>query len=171
MIELRKMDKDDLLIFKKWLSEPHVAKWYEHPMDWIYEIEKQDSEFSWIHHFIVEHGKSPIGFCQYYACKDSDELWEGYTKSGGSYSIDYMIGETDYIRKGYGRQIILKLIEKISLHKDAERIVVQPDEGNKASCGVLLSCGFMLDTEKNIYVKEVLTQHMAVNGQFLGGVC
>lgn len=50
----------------------------------------------------MEHEGSPIGFCQYYACKDSDQLWEGYTKSGASYSIDYMIGETDYIRKGYG---------------------------------------------------------------------
>ena len=155
MIELRKMSMDDLSIFKKWLHEPHVAKWYEHPADWIYEIEKQDSEYNWIHHFIVEHEGKPIGFCQYYACKDSDELWEGYTELGGSYSIDYMIGENDYIHKGYGRQIVLDLVKKITRHSDAKRIVVQPDEENKASCGVLLSCGFLLDTEKNIYVKEV----------------
>lgn len=51
MIELRKKGMDDLIIFKKWLSEPHVAKWYEHPLDWIYEIEKQDSEFNGIHLF------------------------------------------------------------------------------------------------------------------------
>lgn len=124
MIELRKMDMDDLTIFKKWLSKPHVAKWYEHPLDWIYEIEKQDSEFNWIHHFTVEHEGKPIGLCQYYACKDSDELWEGYTELGGSYSIDYMIGETDYIRKGNGRQIVLNLAKIIIRHKDAERIVV-----------------------------------------------
>lgn len=66
-----------------------------------------------------------------------------------------MIGEVDYIRKGFGRKIIFNLIEKVILHEDAERIVVQPDQENKASCGVLLSCGFILDAEKDIYVKEV----------------
>lgn len=71
-------------LYRGGLSEPHVAKGYEHPTDWIYEIEKQNS----------------------------DELWEGYTELGGSCSTDYMIGETDYIRKGYGRQIVLDLVKK-----------------------------------------------------------
>ncbi len=39
------------------------------------------------------------------------------------------------------------------LHSDAKRIVVQPEPENKASCGLLLSCGFALDTEKEVYVK------------------
>lgn len=155
MINLKKMNMTDLEIFKKWLYTPHVAKWYHDPLDWIDEIEKQDNEFNWIHHFIVEHEGTPIGFCQYYACKDSDELWEGYTKLGGSYSIDYMIGEIDYLQKGFGKQILLDLIEKVNLHSDAKRIVVQPEQENKASCGVLLSCGFVFDAEKSIYVKTL----------------
>ena len=118
MILLRKMEPTDLTVFKKWLYTPHVAKWYHEPLDWINEIERQYSEFCWIHHFIVEHERKPIGFCQYYACEDSDEPWEGYTALGGSYSIDYMIGEPDCLRKG-------------------------------------LSCGFVLDTEKEIYVKRL----------------
>lgn len=91
MIQLRKMEQTDLPVFRKWLYTPHVARWYHDPLDWIDEVEKQDGAFCWIHHFIVEHAGKPIGFCQYYACKDSEELWEGYTALGGSYSIDYMI--------------------------------------------------------------------------------
>ena len=61
---------------------------------------------------MVEHEGRPVGFCQYYACEDSDELWEGYTALGGSYSIDYMIGETDCLRRGFGKEIVMALTEK-----------------------------------------------------------
>lgn len=68
---------------------------------------------------------------------------------GGSYSIDYMIGEPDCLRKGFGKMIMAELTDRIALHPDAERIVVQPEPENKASCG------FVLDTEKGIYVKRL----------------
>lgn len=64
MITLREMDIGDLALFKKWLYIPHVAKWYHYPLDWIDEVEKQNKDFNWIHHFIVEHKESPIGFWQ-----------------------------------------------------------------------------------------------------------
>ncbi|MDO4275653.1 MAG: GNAT family N-acetyltransferase [Eubacteriales bacterium] len=153
MIQLRKMEHTDLPVFKKWLYMPHVATWYHDPLDWINEVEEQDGEFCWIHHFIVEYEGRAIGFCQYYACKDSGELWEGYTALGGSYSIDYMIGESDCLRRGFGKMIVADLAGRIALCPDAKRIVVQPEPENKASCGLLLSCGFVFDTEKEIYVK------------------
>lgn len=155
MIVLRQMKTDDLPLFKSWLHTPHVAKWYHDPQEWIDEAEKQDSDFRWLHHFMVEHEGRPVGFCQYYACEDSDELWEGYTALGGSYSIDYMIGETDCLRRGFGKEIVMALTEKIMNHDDAKRIVVQPEPENKASCGLLLSCGFIFDTETGVYIKQV----------------
>lgn len=155
MVCLRKMNSSDLALFKKWLTAPHVARWYHHPLDWIDEIEKQDTAFHWIHHYIAEVDGVPIGFCQYYACKDSDETWSGYTALGGSYSIDYMIGEPHALRHGYGNQIVGALTEKIRLHKDAERIVVQPEEKNKASCRLLEHCGFLFDLNNSIYVKTL----------------
>lgn len=155
MINLRIMNAADLPIFKKWLGTPHVAKWYHDPLEWIKEVEMQDGAFRWIHHFIAEYDYKPIGFCQYYACKDSDELWGGYTQMGGSYSIDYMVGEKEYVHKGFGREIVKNLIEKIKLHGDAERIVVQPEPGNAASCNLLLSCKFVLDTRNDIYFMTI----------------
>lgn len=152
MITTRPMVAADLELFKKWLHTSHIAKWYHDPLAWITEIEQQCETFHWIHHYMVEHDNRPIGFCQYYACADSDEPWAGYTAMGGSYSIDYMIGETDCVGKGFGKKIVLVLIEKIKMHSDAKRIVVQPEMENQASCGVLLSCGFVYDTEKDIYL-------------------
>lgn len=155
MVYLRDLKREDIILFKKWLCTPHVARWYRDPEDWIEELEKQDDEFNWIHHYIVEYGEKPVGFCQYYACKDSDEMWEGYTALGGSYSIDYMIGETNYLYMGLGKKIVADLINKISLHSDAKRIVVQPEQENKASCGLLESCGFAFDEKTRIYVKNL----------------
>ncbi|MET3741361.1 RimJ/RimL family protein N-acetyltransferase, partial [Faecalicatena orotica] len=57
------------------------------------------------------------------------------------------------LRNGFGKMIVTDLTDRIAFHPDAKRIVVQPEPENKASCGLLLSCGFVLDTEKEIYVK------------------
>ncbi len=148
MTILRPMNADDLARFRKWLYTPHVAKWYHDPDDWIAETENKNNEFDWIHHYIVEYDGVNIGFCQYYA-------WGGYTEMGGTYSIDYLIGEKDFIGKGIGRHIVWQLIRKIEEHPDARRIVVQPEQGNKASCGLLLSCGFVYNEQKDIYLYEL----------------
>ena len=155
MIQLRTMDKTDLPRYKSWMQAPHVTPWFTHPLAWIEEVEQQDGAFRWIHHFIAEHDAVPVGFCQYYACQDSDELWEGYTALGGSYSIDYLIGQPEFLRKGYCSQMVAALLQKISLHPDAKRVVVQPDTENTASQALLLSCGFKLDLKTGIYLKTL----------------
>lgn len=61
-----------------------------------------------------------------------------------------MIGEADYLRKGFGKEIVADLINKITLHSDAKRIVVQPEPENESSCGVVF------DSEKGIYIKSLM---------------
>ncbi|MEG0357560.1 MAG: GNAT family N-acetyltransferase [Christensenellaceae bacterium] len=103
----------------------------------------------------MEYEGKPIGFCQYYDYKNGGESWHGDTEIEGAYSIDYMIGETEFLRKGYGKLIINALIEKIKAHGNAIRIIVQPEQENKASCGTLLSCGFTYDEKNEIYIMNV----------------
>ncbi|MFQ9924171.1 MAG: GNAT family N-acetyltransferase [Beduini sp.] len=103
----------------------------------------------------MEDNGKPIGFCQYYACQDSDESLGGYTKLKGTYSVDYLIGELDYLKKGYRKQILESLIYMIMTHDDAKRIVVEPEPENKASCRLLISRGFDFDQATGIYVREL----------------
>jgi RimJ/RimL family protein N-acetyltransferase len=124
-------------------------------LDWIKEIEKRNSEFIWVHHFIVEFNDTPIGFCQYYEYKNSGETWHGDVDIEGTYSIDYMIGEANYLGRGLGKLIIKSLIDKIKLYSNAKRIIVQPEPENKASCGLLLSCDFTFDERNEIYTLEL----------------
>ena len=152
-IKLRVFRDEDIGLFKKWLYNTHVARWYHEPLDWIYEVEKRNSEFIWLHHYIVEHEDKPIGFCQFYEYYNSGETWHGDIDVDGTYSIDYMIGEPNYLSKGLGKQIIRDLVLKISNHTNAKRVIVQPEKENKSSCGVLLSCGFEFDNKNEIYIK------------------
>lgn len=151
-IRLRELTDSDLLLFKEWLYLPHVAAWYHDPLDWIEEVEKRNSEFHWIQHFIVEHEGKPIGFCQYYEYSNSGETWHGSTEISGTYSIDYMIGEAAYLGKGLGKAIIKALIDKIKKEEHAKLIIVQPEPQNSASCKTLLSCGFDYDGVNEIYI-------------------
>ena len=156
MLTLRKMTIDDLPLFKKWLFVPHVSRWYHDPEDWISEVENADGAFDWVEHFIVETDGRPFGFCQYYAFCNSGEDWLEDSETEGTYSIDYLIGDPDALRRGYGKQIVAALTEKISAHKDARRIAVQPEKENAASRALLQSCGFSLvDAQRGVFLKEL----------------
>ena len=147
---LRKLNDEDLLLIKKWLYTEHVHKWFEQPEEWLYEIKERFGEFSFLNHFIALYKQIPVGFCQYYKCREDDGEWNG----DGTYSIDYLIGEIDYLRKGLGRIMITELIKKVFLLDDAKKIVVKPDYGNIPSHIVLLSCGFEFVKEKEFYMIE-----------------
>ena len=150
-VGLRKFKSCDIGLFKKWVYEDYVAKWYEQPLDWIYELEHDQDEFSWVEHFIVVCDGKDIGFCQCYEYKLSGEDWHGDIELEGTYSIDYMIGERDYLKKGIGTNIINLLVKHLFETTSAKRIIVQPDEDNKASCNTLLSAGFTYDEENELY--------------------
>ncbi|MBP7175029.1 MAG: GNAT family N-acetyltransferase [Thermoclostridium sp.] len=152
---LRHFSDEDLPMFKKWLYLPHVAAWYTEPLDWIEEVEKRNSDYSFLYHFIVEADGMPIGFCQFYEYRHSGENWQGDIEIEGTYSIDYLIGDTDYLGKGFGKAMIGTLVEKIKALDNARRIIVQPEQENKPSCNTLLSSGFSYDKSNELYLMEL----------------
>lgn len=154
-VHLRTFQDDDMERFKRWLQMPYVAKWYHEPEDWLREIADRNGEYGWIHHFIAERDGEPVGFCQYYAYTLGGEAWHGSIDTDGAYSIDYLIGEAAYLGKGLGRQIVLGLMDEIRRQDGANRIIVQPDPENFASCGLLRACGFVLDAENEVYIYEL----------------
>lgn len=144
-----------------WLNQDHVKKWFEIPeqgvyiADWLNEVSKRNREFSWIHYFMVQLHDFPVGFALYYDCWDAKEEWYEVSIKGEVYSMDYLIGEPCYTGKGYGKEMIRLLIDKIKLNSTAKSIIVQPDVKNHSSCGVLLSNGFVFDKAKNYFILEI----------------
>lgn len=154
-VNLRMFEESDISIFKQWLYREHVAKWYKKPDDWLDEIAKRDKEYCWVKHFIVETEGIPIGFCQYYDYALGEETWHGNMGVQDTYSIDYMIGESDYLGRGLGTSIVLNLVNEIRNNTTAKKIIVQPETENLASRNTLLSAGFLYDVENDVYYKEI----------------
>jgi RimJ/RimL family protein N-acetyltransferase len=151
-ITLRPFADNDLPQFAAWLREPHVVPWYTPAEDWLHEVENRRGEFAFISHFIVLADGAPIGFCQYYPYWLSGEDWHGAVPVAGTYSIDYMIGNPAFLRRGCGAQAIRLLTRAVFAQPDAARIIVQPDEENAASRGVLAAAGYVLDTDNGVFI-------------------
>ncbi len=146
---LRKFCDNDISLFEKWLAEDYIAKWYNPAFEWLDEIAQQ---YCWIQRFIAECHSKPIGFCQYYEYKKGKEDWHGEIDITKAYSIDYLIGERNYLNKGLGKELVLAVVSKVISLTDADKIIVKPDEDNTVSCRTLLSAGFTYDNANKIYV-------------------
>ena len=153
-LKLCTIEDNDIPLLEKWLNKDYVIKWYEEPDAWLYDVKERFNEFSFVSHFIVKLKDTPIGFCQYYTCSEAGEDWYGDISQDGTYSIDYLIGEEEYLGKGFGKSIVHLLIQKIFSLSSAKRIIVNPESDNKASCNTLLSNGFIFDQKNMLYLKE-----------------
>jgi RimJ/RimL family protein N-acetyltransferase len=153
-ISLRGITDSDIEQLSKWLEKEHVAKWFENPHSWLQEIEGRHGEFSYIKHFIIEYQGQPIGFCQYYDCYFGQEKEDWYTveNSGEVFSIDYLIGDTYFLGKGIGRDLVGLLEEEI-IKSGGEKLIVKPDKENAASNNLLKSKGY---THNGEYYEKIL---------------
>ncbi|MEA5137206.1 MAG: GNAT family N-acetyltransferase [Candidatus Fimivivens sp.] len=163
-ISLRPFQDTDVAMFTSWLHKDYILKWYQDPEDWLTEINGRHDEYAWIHHFIVMDNKISIGFCQYYDCYNAKDLENWYTvnRRGDMCSIDYLIGNEEYLGKGYGKEIVRVLTGHIKDTETTREIVVQPDQENNASKGVLLANGYVFDKQKKYYSK-LLKSLSAIN--------
>ena len=154
-ITLRPLYDNDVSLMEHWLYAEHIAPWYEHPEDWLNEIRNRHGEFSFLTHLIAEMDGNPIGFCQYYDCFDARGLedWGLPIPSAGEiYSIDYLIGEPDYLRRGFGKEIIRRLLE-IVRGLGGKKVIARPEEDNEASRRSLMGNGFTWSG--NYYILEL----------------
>lgn len=141
-MNLRRLEDKDLNIVYAWLLKPRIKHWFHPTEEWVSELELGSTKFSFITHFIVEEKGKPIGFCQYYYFPLGGETWNGSIPAKDCYSIDYLIGDDDYIGKGYSRRIVTELINHIRDNTDARYVIAQPEEDNTVSKKTLLSAGF-----------------------------
>jgi RimJ/RimL family protein N-acetyltransferase len=153
-ISLRPFADSDIPIFTEWLQKPYIKKWYDPIDEWLEEVKNRGGEFSFLHHFIVICGDTPIGFCQYYDCFDSREYedWNGriFEYPCEVYTIDYLIGNENYLGKGYGKELV-RILTELAFSLGAKEIIVDPDRENAASNGVLRANGYVYNEKCGFY--------------------
>lgn len=149
---LKPVDESDIKQLETWLNKDYILKWYHDADEWLNEIKERNGNFSFLNHFIVLKDNIPIGFAQYYDCYDAQEEWYSINQPNKIFSIDYLIGEEKYLRKGYGKGIVALLTDKIRKQYPKAGIVVQPENENIASCKALLANGFVYDEKKEYFI-------------------
>ncbi len=152
---LKKFTDQDIPLLTKWLDAEHIKPWFTDPQAWLDEVREREGEYSWIRHYIICRSSATIGFCQYYPYWKSGEDWHGNIPVEGTYSIDYLIGEVENLKKGYASAAVRLLGERIAEEKDAKRIIVQPETDNHASRNTLLSAGYSYDTANGLFLLEI----------------
>lgn len=156
---LRKMASKDIRVVEEWLNKDYIKKWFGDPRDWLNEIYNYNGEYSWIKHYIVEYNHVQIGFCQYY---DTGKTGEGYAwdhEPAGTYGIDYLIGDEQYLGKGIGNRVIEELSKVVIINEEPVQLIADPIKENVASIRVLENNGFKYDDATGLYklfTKEIV---------------
>ncbi len=143
-LTLRPFFENDIALMERWLIADHVKPWYENPEDWLNELNNRRGEFLFIKHFIAEVEGVPIGFCQYYDMfyGKEHEDWIKIDEPGNMFSIDYLIGEPEYLHKGFGQKMIAQMLD-ILRNKGIKTVVVKPDSNNAKSNRALEANNFV----------------------------
>lgn len=146
-IAFKPLGKKDLPMFFSWVKKPHIAKWWKSDT---YEkfVEKYRPKISaqnYVYPFIIYINEKPIGYIQYYLADKADDGWwcKQQGQPVGTVGMDIIIGEEEYIGKGFGPIFIKKFIEKIFKETKVSKIIIDPDVKNEAAIRCYEKVGFV----------------------------
>jgi aminoglycoside 6'-N-acetyltransferase len=146
-VTLRVMGSEDLELVQRWLSVPHVAKWFLAGSSLEREIgDVRDGVAGRqpMHMLVAVHEEAAIGWCQWYRC-DIDPAWAEDVGAGPTdVSIDYAIGDPALCGRGLGTHFVGALVRLVRAEHPGCGIVSDPDERNVPSRRVLEKNGFEL---------------------------
>lgn len=164
--KMRNIDEDyDLML--KWYKNPVVTEYFtpiiKTKEECIKKYFPRINGESKVVACIIELGKKPIGYVQYYPIDDEDKQrfnLEGYDSV---YGIDIFIGEEGLYSKGAGSKCLKILIKYLFLNESVEIIIIDPEIRNEIAINCYKKAGFIPylkisddDKEKLIlYIKKV----------------
>ncbi|NNM59972.1 MAG: GNAT family N-acetyltransferase [Legionellales bacterium] len=139
----------DFPTLHRWFNEPHVQTLYSLRNWTLTEVEKKLSPYVMqtvsVRGFVVFSESTPIAYCQY--CPIIDYPWpnqdfpdEIIERAAG---LDLLMGEVDYIGKGFGQQIVETFLQQI-IWPSYDYCLVDPDSRNTRSLRLFRKCGFTL---------------------------
>jgi RimJ/RimL family protein N-acetyltransferase len=136
----------DIQLYDNWdkSKSEYLHEGYSNIKNWLGQLIRRDTDYSYIKFFVVKNDNCKIGFCQYYDCFYTKEDGLKSESQNHTYTIDYIIAEFDYLNKGYGREIIKKLLKRIKKEYSV-KIIVKTEKNNSSAKENLIENGFILD--------------------------
>jgi RimJ/RimL family protein N-acetyltransferase len=151
MLTLEPMRATDLDLVTAWLDAPEVARWYVVGSTIAEEIDELHRCIVGVEPttvlLVVERTK-PIGWCQWYLCRDYPEHAREVGADPDDAGIDYAIGDPTRRRQGVGTELIAALVTHIRQRHPRAGVIADPEASNTASRRVLEKNGFRLLDER-----------------------
>lgn len=151
MLTLQPMRTQDLDLVTAWLDAPEVGRWYLVGSTIAQEIDELrrciagDEPTTVL--LVVERGK-PIGWCQWYLCRNYPEHARDVGAEPDDAGIDYAIGDPTHRGEGVGTELIAALVTHIRQRHPRAGVIADPEATNIASRRVLEKNGFRLLDER-----------------------
>ncbi len=145
-LSFRPLQIVDFQLFADWLARPHVQRWWPEPAT-IEHVSKEYGDCTrgnfTTRVYVVEDGTRPIGIIQAFWLDDFPDHSHLFPMRN-AVSIDYLIGEEDYVGRGVGAKMISQFIESVvkDIYPKASGIATSAEVENHASLGTLRKCGF-----------------------------
>ncbi|MCI2255976.1 acetyltransferase [Domibacillus sp. PGB-M46] len=144
-LSVRELEDRDEGRLVKWLSDLVVLEFYE-GRDNPFDAEKVRKEFytdeEGLVRGIIEFDQNEIGYIQYYPLGEEERALYGYEADEVVYGTDQMIGEVHYWNKGVGKVLVKALVEHLIRTKQAQKVVMDPQEWNVRAIRCYEKCGF-----------------------------
>ncbi len=140
------LGEKNMPLFFTWVKKPHIAKWWKSGTyeSFCGKYRPEEAYKNYVFPFIMCVNEKPIGYVQYYLANKADNGWwmKQYGQPAGTVGTDIIIGETEYVGRGFGAIFIRKFIEKIFRETKATKIIIDPDLTNMAAIRCYEKVGF-----------------------------
>jgi aminoglycoside 6'-N-acetyltransferase len=142
----RLLQPSDFPDMQRWLSEPHVSRWWGEPPDsaGLYEkygpiLDRTDPTFV----FVITLDRTPIGMIQTYLLSDNPE-YEDAVRVDSAAGVDLFIGEPDLVGRGLGPEILRAFVTRIGwpTYPEIRRYMAGPSLENIRSRRAFEKTGF-----------------------------
>lgn len=146
-IAFRQLQEDDLLLLFKWLSRPHVKKWYSPPPSSFGEVaakyRPRTEDGSPVKAFIITVGGADAGYIQAYSIDEFPEYERQLGCEKGVLGLDLFLGDQWNTHHGLGSHVIRRFVDDMLFgHYGAVACVAGPNDGNLASIRAFEKAGF-----------------------------
>jgi len=138
----RSLTTADLPLIRRWLVQPHVARWWGDP-DKQFALVSEDLDHPAMDQFIVAVAANPFAYLQCYDPAAWSDNGLG-AQPNGTRGIDQFIGEANMIDRGHGSALIRAFVDSL-FTAGTPRVVTDPDPANNRAVRAYEKAGFQQD--------------------------
>ncbi len=140
-VSFERVEDRHLPMLLAWLSEPHVRQWWGDP-----EVElgliRDDCKSGEVDGFVFHVADEPVGYIQSWIPSQYDEEPWAKDLSPDTQGVDIFIGRPERTGKGFA-PLALRAFAARLFEKGAQRIVIDPDAGNRRAIRAYAKAGFV----------------------------